>query len=593
MILAFALSLALGAEGALALPPWPLSPDGELIAVPGDAVPSVEGGTVEREGGGLWRVRPEPGSEKVRIRVGAEGVEAAVEPPPGRILVTADPPAPVKGRDRQVRLRFDAVDPRGEPLALPSPPAVHASVGRLGALAPEQGGPPGRYVATWEPSESPQPEVLGIVAIAPRCPLCATPLAQGVARLPISAAIDLPGRSDPGVATRVEVAGRSWGPVRADAAGRFSIPVVVPPGSRWASATSMSAAGNERRSRIDLQLPEAPGLHCAAWPPRLAGDGRSEAGLHCVAWTAAGGPLDPAPLRGAAEKGKIRSQRSDAGAWSARYVPPADGSGTDAIAITWGASATPRADLRVALETGAPASIAWEVEGEPAAPGVRLRASARALDARGALLGEALSADGAYSGGALQVRQTFGDAVQRLTLRYALPAGAAAATLSLHRVGGEWIAAVRDAAARPVAGVEVRCGDGSRGITDARGETRCAARGEAQTATASGGLRAAGWAAAPLPVPPVAVEREVTLALRPAGAVDVAATIEGRWIRWRILSPEGEPLAGRAVSVASGSVELGPVEAADGGGRCAVRSGTGSVAVTDEESGATALVEVR
>jgi hypothetical protein len=592
VILAFAISLALGAADAtVTLPPWPLSPDGELIAVSGDLVPSIEGGSAEREGGSVWRVRPEPGSEKVRIRAGSALVEAAVAAPPGRILVTADPAAPVKGQDRQVHLRFDVVDPRGEPLALASPPVVSASVGRMGVLEP--GGPPGRYVATWEPSGSPQPEVLGIVAIAPRCPLCASPLALGVARLPVAAAINLPGRSDPGVATRVEVAGRTWGPVRSDADGRFSIPVVVPPGSRWASASSMSAAGNERRSKIDLQLSESPGLHCAAWPQRVAGDGRTEVGLHCVAWTAAGGALDPAPLKGTAERGKVRWQRSDGVAWSARYVPAVAATGSDAIVVALGPTPAPRADLRIGLETGAPASIAWEVDGEPAVPGARLRASARALDALGAELGEAVSVDGAFSGGVLQARPAFGDGQQRLTLRYVLPAGGPAATLSLHRAGGEWIAVARDVAARPVAGVDVRCGDGAGGTTDVRGEVRCASRGEVQTATAPGGLRAAGWAAAPLPVPPVAVEREVTLSLRPAGGVDVAAELQGRWIRWRILSPDGEPLAGREVSVASGSVELGPIEAADRGGRCAVRSGSGTVAITDEESGATALVEVR
>jgi hypothetical protein len=316
-------------------------------------------------------------------------------------------------------------------------------------------------------------------------------------------------------------------------------------------------------------------------------------GLHCVTWTAAGGALEPAPLKGAALRGKVRSQRSQGATWSARYVPPEGGSGTDTIAVTWSSSPGPKAELQVPLETGAPASISWEVEGEPSVPGARLRASARALDARGVLLGDATSVDGSFSGGALQVRPDFGDGQQRLKLRFALPAGGQAASLSLHRVGGEWVAVVRDVASRPVGGVEVRCGDGSGGRTDGRGEIRCAARGEVQTATAPGGLRAAGWAAAPVPMPAVAVEREVVLALRPAGGVDVAAELQGRWIRWRILSPEGEPLVGREVTVASGSVELGPIEAADRGGRCAVRSGTGTVAITDEESGATALVEVR
>jgi hypothetical protein len=592
VILAFALSLSLGAaDGALALPPWPLSPDGDRISVTGEVAPSADGGAIAPEGGGVWRVQPEPGRTKVQLRAGAVLVEAAVAPPPGRIVLTADPPAPVKGRDRQVRLQLEVTDAAGEPLALEGPPLLSVSSGKVGPLV--RGERPGSFAATWEPSESPQPEVLGIVALAPRCPLCATPLAQGVARVPVAAAIDLPGRSEPGVATRVEIGGRAWGPVRADGEGRFSIPVVVPPGSRWALATSMSAAGNERRSKIDLRLPESPGLHCAAWPQRVEADGRTEAGLHCVAWSAAGGPLDPTPLHGVAERGKVRAARTDGAIWSARYVPPVGGAGSDGIAVTMGSATAPKVELRVGLETGSPASIVWEVEGEPSVPGARLRAIARVLDSRGDLLGEPSSSDGAFSRGILKTRAEFGDGRQRLTLRYALPPGGPATTLSLHRVGSSWVAIARDVAARPVAGVEVRFADCAGGATDARGEIRCASNNAVQTATGPAGLRAIGWAATPLPVPSIQIERDVVLALRPPGAVDVAARREGSWIHWRVLSPEGAPLAGRSVSVASGTVELGPVEPEERGGRCAIRGGAGTVAVTDDESGATALVEVR
>jgi hypothetical protein len=75
--------------------------------------------------------------------------------------------------------------------------------------------------------------------------------------------------------------------------------------------------------------------------------------------------------------------------------------------------------------------------------------------------------------------------------------------------------------------------------------------------------------------------------------VDVAAALEGGWIRWRVRSPTGAPLKGRVVKVASGTVQLGPVELDGDSGRCAVRGGKGTVTITDVESGAAALLELR
>ena len=470
-------------------------------------------------------------------------------------------------------------------------PVVVASTGRLGPLSPA--GAPGRYEATWEPSDSPQPEVLGIVALAPRCPLCATPLASGVARFPVAAAIDLPGRADPGVETRVEIAGRVWGPVRADDEGRFRVPAVVPPGARWGLATSHNSLGNERRTKLDLHLSETPGFQCALWPERVPADGRTEAGLVCVAWTAAGGSVEPRPLGATAGRGVISGVRIDGEAWHARYRPPAGGAGTDGISLSWAQVPAVKAELPVGLATGAPASIEWAPEGEPAVPGASIRVTARALDVNGDPVGDAGAADRSLVGGLLKTRRELGDGLQRLTLTYELPPGGAPASLSLHRVGDDWVAVARDVAARPVAGVAVRFGGGRGAVTDARGEARSAAKGPVETVEGPAGLRAIGWEAARLQGPALSVTRDVRLALRPPGSVDVAARLDGGWLRWQVRSPDGASLAGRAVTAESDAVQLGPLEVDGDGGRCAVRGGKGTVAVTDVESGAAAILEVR
>lgn len=85
MIVAFALSLALGAGApSILLPPWPLSPDGDRVVALGAPL-TAEGAAVEREAGDLWRVVPEAGRATVLLRAGSATAEAPVEPPPGRI----------------------------------------------------------------------------------------------------------------------------------------------------------------------------------------------------------------------------------------------------------------------------------------------------------------------------------------------------------------------------------------------------------------------------------------------------------------------------------------------------------------------------
>lgn len=441
----------------------------------------------------------------------------------GRIAFSFEPAAPVKGRDAEVVVRLEVRDAAGKPLPLAAPPRVVVSTGTLGPLRAGDG--PGRFEGRWTPSSAPQPEVLGLVAVAPGCERCATALASGGARLPISAAIELPGRSDPGVATTVEIAGHAWGPVKADAEGRFLLPAVVPPGARYGQATSRNRLGNEKRKRLDLHLDDRPGLLCALWPERLTADGKAEAGLTCIAWTASGRSLDSALLRATAVRGAVESAGPAGDGWSARYRAPAGGTAPDRITVALSPSGAASTTLTLPLAPGPPASIEWAVEGEPLVPGGEVPVRARALDAYGTFLGDATADDGSIEGGRLRVRPTYGDGRQRLTLRYTPPPAQPPDDAAL--------------------------------------------------------------------APPGSISRDVEVALRPPGTFDVVATLEGKWLRWRVLGPDGAAVRERKVSVAADGVELGPVEPDGDGGRCALRGGKGTVSVTDDASGATALLEVR
>ncbi len=587
------LLLALAATAEILLPPWPLSPDGELVAVRGGAPLAAEGAAVESVAPGLHRVTPEPGVAAVRLSSGGARVSAAVEPPPGEIAIEVRPAAPVKGKDRTVAIEL-AVAGGAESGA--RPPEVVCSSGRVRDLAPSG---PGRFRAIYEPAPTRHPEVAVLLALVPRCPSCATPRAVGYAIIPLAAAIDLPGRSEPGARTTVTLGVRSFGPVMADGTGRFTVPVVVPPGVRYGIADSLDQIGNRRRTELDLRLPPVDRLACAAWPRALPADGRSAAAIWCVASSAAGeaapdarlslsapaGELSaPAPFRGALQRAVLRAPRGGGGRELRVAASYPDGGPASVD------------EIRVRLATGPPAEIAAKVDGEPVPLGATVAAEVAVRDGNGDVVGRAAAPPGLTEGfvapDRFSARALPGDYVQQAPVAFALAPGPEVATLALHREGSDWVAAARTVDARPAAGVSLRFGSGAVAITDARGEARVRGAGPRETVTAENGARAAGFEGAAAPAAPFEIARTVAVALRPPSPVDVAARVEGGYLRWRVVDAAGRPLPGRAVALRGRGVALGPAEGDANGGRAQLRGGRGTVAVIDTATGVGAVVEV-
>lgn len=592
-MLTLALALTAGLAGpGLGIPPWPLSPDGELVAAPPGVALSAAGAAVEPVAPGLWRVVPEPGATSVELRAGDAAASAPVEPPPGRVELAFDPAAAVKGRDASISLVLTVLRRDGVVDGDAPPPQVSCSAGKLGPLEPAG---PGRYRARYELPGTRHPEPVAFLAVAGRCPACATPRALGGAWLPLPTAIELPGRSDPGVATTVEVGGRRWGPVTADAAGRFVVPVVVPPGASRAVAHSVNALGNARRTGLELGLPPVARVACALHPPRLPADGRSTAGVVCTTAAPGGALVQGGRVELAASRGTVSGVRWEGGLLRATYRAPRGGAGDAELKASWReAGAEGQAAVRFSLAAGAPAAIDWALAGEPLRPGEAAAARAVARDERGDPLGPAAVDPGpgsSMSGGTLVARPSLGDGVQRVALSFRLPAGREAAWLSLRGEEKGWVAEARGADGAPIEGVPLRFGGGAAAVTDASGTARAPAAGPAETVTGPGGLRAAGWGWAPPPAQPIEVAREVEVALRPADSADVTAVVEGGWLRWTVRT-SGGAVAGREVVVRAGEVRLGPPVEDGAGGRCRVLGGRGPVAVVDVETGAAAVVEV-
>lgn len=587
------LLLALAVTPEILLPPWPLSPDGELVAVRGGAPLAADGATVEVVAEGTHRVTPEPGATEVRLTSGGARVAAAVEPPPGEIAIEVRPAAPVKGRDAAVAIELTVAG--GEDAGV-RPPEVVCSSGRVRDLVPSG---PGRFKAVYEPARTRHPEVAVLLALAPRCPTCATPRAVGYAIIPLAAAIDLPGRSEPGARTTVTLGVRSFGPVMADEGGRFTVPVVVPPGVRYGVADSLDQIGNRRRTELDLKLPPVDRLACGAWPRALPADGRSTAAIWCVASRAAGeaapdarlalssagGELSaPAPFRGALQRAVLRAPRGGGGRELVVAASYPDGGPASAD------------EIRVKLAAGPPAEVVAKVDGEPVPLGATVAAEVTVRDGRGDVVGHAAAPTGETEGfvgpDRFTARALPGDYVQRAPVVFALAPGTEAATLTLRRDGAEWVASARTIDARPASGVLLRFGTGSTAITDARGEARIRATRARETVVAENGARAAGFEGVGSPAAPFEITRVVPVALRPPSPVDVAARVEGGYLRWRVVDAAGRPLGGRSVALRGRGVTLGPVESDVAGGRSKIQGGQGTVAVIDTATGVGAVVEV-
>jgi hypothetical protein len=587
-------ALQLVLADAVHLPPWPLSHDGEVVGAEPDL--AADGARVEPLGGGLYRVAPDAGVQEVRLRAGSATAVAPVEPPAGRIVVRARPERPVKGRDAEVALDLAVLGPRGEPDPGAAPPILTSSAGAVRDLRPVG---PGRFTARLEMPAARHPELAVILALSPRCPLCPTPWAVGTAVLPLTGAAVVPGRTDPNVKVTVEIAGRTFGPVVADGAGHFDVPVEVPPGERYGSGVSEDRLGNRRTEVLDLRLPPIVRIACAAWPPALPADGRAGAGVWCVASDARGRPAPGARLELSAQAGRVtRLEPLGEGLFRARYTAPRGrGGGRDRLVAAYpdGGSAS-RVEVVLSLAPGPPAELGYALDREPVPVGQAIGARTWARDDRGdplpAPAGPPGSREGFVAPDRFVARAEPGNWVQRAPLRLELPAASAAAALFLRSDGAEWVASARGLDGGPAAGLEIRFGSGARAVTDARGDAREPAVGPSETAVAAGGARAAAWRGFPAAVPPVALERIFEIALGPEAEVDVRASVDGGYLRWKVRDPQGRVLAGRRVRLEASGVRLGTPEPDGEGGRCRAE-GQGTATVVDAETGIAAVVEVR
>jgi hypothetical protein len=315
---------------------WSIS-SGELVADP------IKNPMVSQ----AWVRAPLRGGFKVTLAVGTEeaSVALSVDPellPP--LTVRFDPATLVK----RAGIRASAiVIVRGPP---GPPPRLAVDVGVLSSLVAVS---PGEWRATYVASDAAYPEVAVVGAWRGWPHPQSSAAAFAAAVLPLSSAIVLPGNTRPNTDMTVEISGSQFGPVTSDAAGHFSVPVVVPPGVSMAAGTSVDRLGTRRVTAIDLRVPPLPRV--SLFGDLFTGSGVEASSLGAflgvVTLDRQGRIAGNTPAL-SATRGRVSDVRPQApGVFVARYLPGSDVGG-DAVSarLTDGA----RASRPVAVVAGAP-----------------------------------------------------------------------------------------------------------------------------------------------------------------------------------------------------------------------------------------------
>jgi hypothetical protein len=196
------------------------------------------------------------------LLLAAVGATAEAEPAPQpqpRATISAARPVMVLGAEREMPLSIEIA---GNDAAVPfMPERALASAGTVRDVVTAG---PNRFTAVYLPPATRFPQVAILVIDFAG----AGQHLRAALHLPLHAAADLPFRATPSSQVTVTIAGRTFGPVRADAQGHVRLPIVVPPGVREGVARAVDEFGGARETPVDLQPAPFTRLLIAA-PPQI------------------------------------------------------------------------------------------------------------------------------------------------------------------------------------------------------------------------------------------------------------------------------------------------------------------------------------
>ncbi|MBW1809542.1 MAG: hypothetical protein JRJ87_15215, partial [Deltaproteobacteria bacterium] len=329
---------------------------------------------------GLYRARFTPELAKQRKTVTFKGsfktkgltIQGSIDlqlcsHPVGRVVVRAEPERLLAGEGQQAYLHIQVFDSAGKPQP-GLPLEITTNVGKI-KFQKDLGD--GKYQAVFLPPGDPFPQVANVVVASPvGARLDRVAVARVV--IPITARIELPGKTAVGTRMKMTIAGRTFGPVEANQRGEFKMPILVPPGYGKGKATSIDRVGNKKSRWVNLFLPETNQLGIWAYPIELPADGRSRSRLLVTTIDPYGAPTDMGSVKIGARAGKIgQVKRVAKGLYEAYYIAPARVSGgKDRVEVVFpGGGQKSHASVEIRLLPGPAESLSLEVPQVLAADG--------------------------------------------------------------------------------------------------------------------------------------------------------------------------------------------------------------------------------
>ncbi|MHB8877189.1 MAG: hypothetical protein ACYC8T_26120 [Myxococcaceae bacterium] len=647
-----ALLLGLGADAAPSLellgPSGSVPPEGFLLALrradgAGASVP-LAAPEVSAEGADLlpgppqpplrtFVVAPRPGVRQVKVRARDGGLSAeavfALGPPAARVELALTPATPVKNRDTSAELSVRMLRADGSADPDSAPPVLRANVGAIEGL--ERSGP-GVYRARYVLPRTRYPEVAVLVALS------AWPHPQSIhgvfggLRVPLAAAIDLPGQTEREADLTVTIAGVKYGPVHAAPDGRFKLPVVVPPGFGIASASAVDRARNRRTSTINLMLPPTDQLSCVMNPARLPADGQSKARVLCATSDPFGKVVAATKVTFTALRGSLSPPRpKEEGIVEWIYTAPRVlSSEPDVLTAVWKQGrVTSRDELKVELVQGPAAKVSLRPS-EPLVhyagrlpleiqvsdsldrprPGAKVELSAEGTPKAPSDAGvdSALGAfEAPVEGAAGKLSASWAPPLSGVAKQAELavtaygPVGADPARLVVWAEGGALFAGVTDLAGLPVAGQTLKAGE-AQVVTGGDGTVRLGPLADGAIEVRHGqwpGLRSTvhvfdrGAVVFPSGARPAARPARAAVELGPPVPVNVRLRVTGRTVSFWVEDAQGVVLSGRPTAVALSGGKHGPISQQAGRSSFTLSiDGPTTVSVSDVATGVTALAEV-
>lgn len=313
---------------------------------------------------GTWTPQAATGPTPVQVslkgKVGRDSVSkawalTAAPPPGGAIGVTSNPPQLTLGQDASATITFTlsggADTARAEDLAVLSSAGEVTNVTALGN---------GSFTALYSPPAQPFPQVSVITVVDRRAPN----RSFGSMVLPLVGKANFPVVGLPNSRVMVKVGAREFGPVAADATGRATVPIIVPPGNAQASVVSI-LGDRKSETPLDLQVPPSKRVRLFSTLQTLPADPSVQVPVRVQVSTPNGQPDTAAQVSFTATAGTVSAPTHEGnGVYKSMYTPAlGTTAGQATISVNVADAKMPQSDaLTVQLVPARPSGLALTPE---------------------------------------------------------------------------------------------------------------------------------------------------------------------------------------------------------------------------------------